>query len=889
MAVKINKRKKRSKLRLFLLLFFLFVVFTFFGAVYIGYLYFTHDLPNLKYITGYKPKLVTEVYSSDGTLIAEFYSEYRKLTHWEKIPKHVIDAFIAVEDKRFYDHKGIDLKSIIAAMVQNIKAKDWVRGASTITQQVTKNIILSPEKSLTRKIKEALLAYRIENNLSKQEILYLYLNQIYLADGTYGVQAASNKYFNKSIEDINIAEAALLAGLPKRPEYYSPRNHLDRALNRQKLILKKMEEENLITREERLEAEKFEIKISEKKKLNDKYAPYFVEHVRRYLENMLGTNDFLQGGYKIFTTLDVDLSLAAQWSLREGIINLDSRNGSRIVFRKLKSKNQINSFINKTNKEDLISGKIYETAVLNVESVKSDNSSYSNVFKATLGLGNNEFELRFIVSSPYGILVSQSDGKKVDKYAPSNGYVDVSILPAKLNRGDMIRVKLNSSKDNNITAKVFMAPKTQGALLSMDGKGFIKAMVGGYDFDQSQFNRAIQAYRQPGSSFKPIVYSASIDKGFTETSIVYDIPVIIKDWAPSNYDGTYNGPMILRNALTKSRNLASVRLLLEIDPKYVVNYSKKFGFKSPLNPYPSLALGGSEVTVLEMANAFNVFATGGKLTDPKFILRIYDRNDNIIEDNTNGKVFTKKQIEINEREIKIKKILEQLAKKKGRDTVNNDEEILIERQISRSDFDVIEEASQYLNSEEFLEVISSNATEFIPAGEEKQTIPSETAFIMTDLLEGVIKEGTGRRAYNLNSLAPVAGKTGTTNDFTDAWFVGFSPRITTAVWVGKDNHKSLGRKEAGSRAALPIWISFMKEALKKYPGGTYEIPNEIRFVNTPYGNLPYSIDSLRSNVIDSLRHSVINLDDMEKPYGNYNLDEIRAIDQETEIDFLLRR
>lgn len=849
-------------------------------ALYAGYQYYTKDLPDLSVVTGYQPKLVTEVYSADGTMIGEFAFERRKIVRYENIPPHIRNAFIAVEDKRFFEHEGVDLKSIIGAMTENIQEGSWVRGASTITQQVIKNVILTPERTLDRKIKEAILAHKIENNLSKEEILFLYLNHIYLADGTYGVEMASQNYYGKSAKDINIAEAALLAGLPKKPEYFSPRKHLSRALERQKLVLKKMVESGYITEDERAEAAEFEIEIVPRKRVNYQVAPYFVEHVRKYLENKVGTEAFLKGGYKVFTTLDLELNNEANWAVKRGVLNLESRQGRKFISKNLKDAGQIKKYRDKQNIKNIEPGTIYDAVVTKVGSIKKINEDDPQINYAEVGVGDTDGTLRYFFSSPFG--------KGVDKLGNEN-LRNVSISPTELKVGDVISVKaLNSKKDKN-EFSLYINPVAQAALVSIDTNGHILAMAGGYDFGNSQFNRATQALRQPGSAFKPIVYSAAMDKGYSETSILYDMPVVIKDWAPQNYDGDYKGALVLRQALAKSRNLATIRLMLDIDPAYVVDYSTNFGFTSKLNPYPSLALGGIDLKMLEMVKAFNVFASGGKLVEPQFILRIYDRNGRIIEDNTGGTFISKEENLKEERERKRLDIIKQLAREQGRQTEGDLESLKEDILLDTNDFFGDSEFT-FLTPNEFLALIREGPVEFNSSELAEQTISPETAFIMTDLLEAVVKEGTGMKALKLTELAPIAGKTGTTNDYTDAWFVGFSPKLTTAVWVGQDNHKSLGKKEAGSRAALPIWIDFMELALTNYPGGTFRKPSSIQIVSTPYGSIPYSVDSLRENVLDSLRHSVmIDGREHEMPTNYYPNDYGQNNDSETEIDFILNR
>lgn len=890
--VKFKSKPKKSKFLAFLLVAFLFLSASGVLALYGAYLYYSRDLPNFRAITGYKPKLITEVYSSDGTLVAEFAAERRKLIAYEDIPPHVRDAFIAVEDRRFFEHEGVDIKSILGAVMENIQEGDWVRGASTITQQVIKNIILTPERTLSRKIKEAILAHRIENNLSKEEILYLYLNHIYLADGTYGIEAASMNYFGKSAKDIDLAEAALLAGLPKKPEYYSPRKHPGRALERQKLVLSKMEEADFITRDQRFDAIERKIEIVPRRRVNSDLAPYFVEHVRRYLQDKVGVKDFVNGGYTVFTTLDVDLNLEAQWALKRGVMSLDSRHGHGFVSKHLSGESEIKKFARTQGVKSVEIGGTYDAVITRVTKDDKAKDSDKPLYTAAVKAGGVDGVLKFAVSVPFGKAVPGLPSPYSKKLAPADGYEGTSLAPVELKTGDVVRVEAEKIEDGKYYFSLVYLPVSQAALISMETNGRIRALVGGYDFALSQFNRTTQAMRQPGSSFKPIVYSAAIDKGYSETSILYDMPVVVKDWAPQNYDGSYEGPMVLRRALAKSRNLASIRLILDIDPRYAQKYAtKNFGFTSKLQPYPSLVLGGSDVTVLEMANAFNVFATGGRLVEPQFILRIYDRNGKIIEDNTGGKFMSKEESLKVEREDARLRILKELAEKKGREPLEAPEYIKEEVLTDKTDISANSDKYAFLTPEEFLGILRDQSVDFTSAGNARETLSPDTAFIMTDLLQAVVKEGTGMRALKLTSLAPLAGKTGTTNDYTDAWFVGFSPKITTAVWVGRDDHKPLGRKEAGSAAALPIWIDYMEDALEKYPGGVFKQPAGIKMVSTPYGNIPYSLESLRDSVIDSIRDRVV-IDGKEiensgmyypKEYGGTKNNET-----ETEIDFLLK-
>ncbi len=862
----LQRRRRKLKILAGALIGFNSIVFL---SLYLAYWYFTHDLPDFTKITGYKPRLISEVYSLDGRLIGEFTAEKRKLIPLEEIPIHVRNAFIAVEDKRFFKHEGVDFKRVVGALIKNIREGGIVQGGSTITQQVAKNVVLSPEKSISRKIKEAILAYRMENNLSKEEILYIYLNHIYLGDGTYGVEAASSNYFGKSAKDISLAEAALLAGLPKRPEYYSPRKYFERSISRQRLVLKLMEGEGLIKDKQRKEAQEYRIKIVPKIEINRQVAPYFVELVRQYLENKFGTKALINGGYTVFTALDVDLSLAAQWALRRGILDLEARRGRGIVIRHLNTQKEVDNFRRSLDIDKIGIGSTYEAVVTEVV-----DDIPPRVFKAKIAIGKWEGKLGFGVSSPLGKVLENLSFPLSKDHAPLNGYDGISLVPFKLSVGDVVKLRVKKEEDGIYYVSLDIAPESQGALLAMDTKGFVKAVVGGFDFLESQFNRATQASRQPGSSFKPLIYAAAIDKGYTETTIVYDMPIAVKDWAPQNYDGSYLGPISLREALSKSRNLASVRILLDIDPNYAVNYTKQFGFTSRLNPYPSLVLGGSEVSLIEMLKAFNVFASGGRLVEPKFILRIYDRDGKLVEDNTNDQYLSREEADKADREKDRMQVIKQIARRLGRNT-KTENEFIKETVLTQKD-NGANENSAFLTPQEFLKHIKNGSISFASnVGEE--IISPETAYIMTDLLRAVITQGTGRKAIELTSMAPLAGKTGTTNDFTDAWFIGFSPKIVAGVWLGRDNHDTLGKGEAGGKAALPIWIDFMRYALKKFPDGDFKAPDGIRFVSTPYGFVPYriGIDQINDNTYSEGIENIYEQD--------------LAEESGSEIDFLIRR
>lgn len=889
-----TRRKKTKKSRISFLRVLLVTSVLLFTAgaatIITGYFYFSKELPDLVDITNYNPELVNEIYASDGRLVARFGLQKRMLVDPDDIQQHVKDAFIAVEDRRFFDHSGIDLVGILRATVENIRRGSFVAGGSTITQQVTKNLILTPERTITRKIKEAILAYQIENNLSKEEILYLYLNHIYLADGTYGIESASNNYFGKSSEEINIAEAALLASIPRLPEYYSPRRNLKRALNRQKLVLSLMKDNGFITESQYREALEYEIEIVPSQNINFQTGPYFIEYVRQHLLNKVGSENYARGGYKVITTMDVDLNLAAHWAVRRGLYDYDRRRGRGFVVRKLPNEQEIQTFISGNRGVSPSAGNFYQGVVVSTKAYTGD------IMIADIKIGKFSSSFRYAVSSPFGSPVSGLDFPLSDKFAPLNGYKDVHIIPEKLQPGDVINVKVLSVYRDYITLRPAHMPAAQASLFSMDNHGNVVAMVGGHNFLDTQFNRAVQAQRQPGSAFKPLVYSAALDKGYTGTSILFDIPLVIDDWEPRNYDGEYDGPMILREAIARSRNLATIRMTMDIDPAYVASYASRFGFSSTLNPYPSIALGGSDVSLMEMVKAFHVFANEGRWIEPRFIVRIYDRNGAVIEDNTDQEFIHIEHLLKEERETRRKQVLEMIARKRGRVPESTGEEFIEEKDFA--DEKPSYRHDSYLTPDEFINLLAEHSIVFNPSNRPLSILSPETAYIVTDLLQTVVKEGTGTRASRLNRLAPVAGKTGTTNDYTDAWFVGYSPTVTTGVWMGRDDSRPLGNQETGARAALPVWMNYMEYTLsdRRFRGGNFIPPPGIKIVNTPYGEIPYRRDSLMSGVIQDIESQTVrsqpeSVDDVLEGLKKRRQQpgEEREFEDEAEIDFLLRR
>ena len=793
------------------------------------YIYFSKDLPDLRDLTRYQPAILNEFYSSEGELIAQSGLERRALVNLEDIPPHVVNAFIAVEDRRFYQHSGVDAKSVVRALFQNLTTGRIVSGGSTITQQITKNLILGPEKAYSRKIKEAILSYRIEKNLSKDEILYLYLNHIYLADGVYGVEMASRNYFGKSAKDINIAEACLLAGIPRRPEQYSPRVNPSNAFRRQKTVINMMSNQEFITERQKRRALAYKIKIIPKREPRGEYiAPYFIEYVREYLERKVGRKAYEKGGYKVYTTLDMDLNLVAYRAVRRGIRNTEKRQGrARFTIARLRTTEKVEEFKEQQRQLVFEDGKTYR-AVVTITGDLDEKTSF-----ATVEVGGEKRKFHYIVDP--------------ERYLPPPG--GIYLLPERLNPGDILKVKVSVGDEGVTDIVPLFWPQTQGALVAMDTRGNIISMVGGYDFGFSKFNRAIQAKRQPGSAFKPFLYSAAIDKGYTQTSKLLDVPIIVDDWVPENYDEEYMGSIFFRESLVNSRNLSSIRLIMDVDPRYVARYSRPFGFQSRINPYPSLALGSSEVTLLEITAAYSVFANSGIYRKPNFILRIYDRNGSLIEDNT-GEVY-----------LRYERSLKQ-GEESGE--WQYQERLSPPPSEGKSQFLglLAEDQRDFVTAREFGFFIRKVPIHYFGNTEEfKKVISPETAYIMTDIMGAVISEGTGLMANSLNSKAEVSGKTGTTNDYTDAWFIGYSPMVVAGVWVGKDDNTSLGDKEAGSRAAVPVWREFMSSVLDKYnERNEFEVPPGIKIRKTPLGEISFKVKPTMSKdeVLRGLRMMAVD-------------------------------
>jgi penicillin-binding protein 1A len=720
------------------------------------FFYYSHRLPDFTSLKERSPNAYSIVYSEEDQVVGKFLMDNRIPISYERIPKQMVNAFIAAEDAEFFQHKGIDYKGILRAMFKNLLAGRIVQGGSTITQQVTKTFFLTPKRSLFRKLKEVAYAFGLERDLTKEEILTLYLNNIYLGNGAYGVEAAAESYFNKPVEQLNLSEMALMAGLVKAPSRYSPVNSLKRAKDRQAYVLTRMTELGLISQEQKEKALRIPLKIQSRESAYFSKAPYFTEFIRHQVERNYGKEKLYQEGLRIYTTLDLSLQRTAQKSVEGGLRELDKREGFRGPLHTLSPK-EVKDLLNKRKGSLTLlpQNEIFEGVILSKDNSRKFYTVWVEDRKGILPFSEMSWALNI---------------KPTSSYKPQKVKTPGDLL----NTGDVVcvRVKESLKKDPSPMLILEQEPLVQGALLCLDPKtGYVKAMVGGRDFSESQFNRAVSSRRQPGSAFKPFVYAAALEKGYTPSTILMDSPVEYSDpdggtyWAPKNYDKEFKGPITFRNALAHSRNVVTVKILDDIGVGYALKFIKNLGIESPIKRDLSIALGTSGVSMLEMTSAFAVFANGGERVKPIFIKKIVTMRGEVLEENT-------PYIEMDEEE---------------EETSETPSTILKERVIS-----------------------------------------PQNAFIMTHLLQGVVQHGTGQRAKVLGR--PIAGKTGTSSDYSDAWFVGYTSSLLTGVWVGFDDKTSLGINETGARAALPIWISFMDQALKSTSVETLKPPKGITLI-----------------------------------------------------------
>lgn len=744
------------------------------------------ELPDYRQLEKYEPAVTTRLYAGDGQLMMEYATEKRLFVPIEKIPERVKNAFIAAEDKNFYSHSGIDYTGIIRAMIGNLKNLGSGRrpaGASTITQQVAKNFLLSSELSYTRKIKEALLATRIEQAFPKKHILELYLNEIYLGNRSYGVAAAALNYFGKSLDELSVEEAAYLAALPKGPNNYNPKTKYDAAVARRNWVIERMDEEGYINSEEMEAAKTKPLQVVERRTEFVEHAEYFSEEVRREVKKRFGEDALYEGGLLIRTTLDPKLQEIASRTFKEEIRNYDIRHGYRGALATIPL------------------DKDYKEALAEVEMPKGTDNSW--VKAVVLEVDNNKATIETIDGTKGTIpmtLLSWARKTMKDQGISNTPKTPGDVLAV----GDVILAEPATATDiktKKLEANAFnlrQLPNVEGGMIALDPHtGRVLAIVGGYSFNKSQFNRATQAMRQTGSSFKPIVYLTALDNGYSPTDLILDAPFVLDQgpglpkWKPVNYSKKFYGLMTLRQGIEKSKNLMTVRLAQDTGMDKVAEYAKKMGVSDHLPHLLSMSLGAGETRLINMARAYGVIVNGGKRTEPYFIERIQDRN---------GKT------------------------------------------IFKHDSRVCENCSQ--------DVWNNQEIPQLPELSE-QIVDPLSAYQMTSILEGTATRGTAARLRNLNKH--VAGKTGTTNKNQDAWFVGFSPDLVVATYVGFDEPRTLGRYETGAASALPIFNSFMKEALASQPDIPFRMPKGIKLVRVNYDTGKPAQPSDKSIIVEALK------------------------------------
>ena len=676
------------------------------------------NLPSIEALTEYQPKIPLRVYTADGVLIGEFGEERRSVVSIEEVPSLMKQAILAAEDERFYQHTGVDYHGVLRAAYSNLVTGGKTQGASTITMQVARNFFLSREKTLTRKLYEALLAFKIENSLSKDQILEIYINQIYLGQRAYGFGAAAQVYFGKTLSQLNSAEIAMLAGLPKAPSSFNPVINPKRAKQRQLYVLRRMRELALLDDEQYEEAQKTPISVKREAVTEYEIHAEFVAEMVRQLLYERYPEEVYSRGFRVYTTISRVDQEAAYAALRQGLLEYDRRHGYRgpegfVDLKDAQEEDYEEILQDHPDSDDLLAALVLEATPKRVTAYRRGGET--------------------VTVSGEGLKFAE---RMLDSRTPPT---------RRIRRGAVIRIQ----KDDHDDWQIVQLPETEGAFISVNPQdGAVRSLVGGFDFNRSQYNHVTQAWRQPGSGFKPFIYSSALEKGFTPATVINDAPVVVdaeltggQVWEPKNYDGRYEGPMSMRMALAKSKNMVSIRILQTISPQYAQDYITRFGFDADRHPpYLTMALGAGSATPLQMARAFSVFATGGYRTEPYVIQKVVDDRGNV----------------------------------------------LAQAQPAR-------------------------------AGDESlRVIDARNAFIMDSMMHDVMRYGTGARAMVLGRQ-DLAGKSGTTNDYIDAWFSGYQPTLVGIAWVGFDQPKKLGPGETGSVTALPIWMSYMAKALKGTP------------------------------------------------------------------------
>lgn len=667
-------------------------------------LVYSTDLPQVTALEQYRPATITQLYDDQDRVVGQFALQRRVIDKYDDFPKVLRDALISTEDKEFESHWGVDLWRVFGAAWRDVYSDSRAQGASTLTMQLSRNLFLTPDRNFRRKMQEVMLAIQIERRFTKPQIFTLYANQIYLGHGVYGFEAGANYYFSKKAKDLTLPEAAVLAGLPKAPNLYSPISNPERSLRRRNLVINNMMEDGKITEAQAIAAKNAPLGLNVQSDTNDA-APYFVEEIRQYLEKKYGSEEVHEGGLRVYTSMNLEMQRAAKEALLDGLAAYERRHG-------------------------------WKGSLLNVVANGQSLDSYRHVdWDHEMAPGRYVHALVTDVGPAHAMV---KFGRYQAELGPEQIKWTHNTSPQQfLSRGDIVYVKIDELNGTSSKVSLEQESGVQGALLALDNStGDVKAMVGGRDFEESKFNRATQAMRQVGSSFKPYIYTAAIDQGMTPDDTVLDAPVSFNTpsgvYTPHNYDNKFEGVITFRHALAESRNIPALKVTERVGGiRTVIEYARKFGITAPLPAYLPIALGAADITLWEQTAAFTTFPNDGVRVAPRLIRKVTDYDGRVLEEN-------------------------------------------------------------------YPEI--------------KDVVSARTARIMTSMLREVVEHGTGFAASKLKH--PLAGKTGTTNDFTDAWFVGFSPSITCGVWVGFDEKKTLGNKETGAMAALPIWIDFMRVALQ---------------------------------------------------------------------------
>lgn len=804
-------------------------------GVYFLYKNIQNSLPEMIKIADYKPLLVSQVFDRNGKKVGEFFRERRILISYNDIPQHVVQAFIAAEDDQFFEHHGINLSALFRAAIANMRAGRNVQGGSTITQQVAKTLLLTNEKTFGRKIRDMMLAMQMEKNLSKEDIMYLYLNQIYFGQSAYGIEMAAQTYFRKPAKKLTVAEAAMLAGLPKAPSEYSPVRNPSRAKERQNYVLGRMAVNKFITQEQEAEFKKAPIVVYLIEPF-EQQAPYYLETIRQLLVEQLGEDVILNQGVKIQASVDLENQKAANRSVSKGLKELDKRQGFRGPLKVLED-SELDDFFSK-EKARIIAEQTPERTILEDGTFKEMTELKSlKMFGARPSYLNLEETYKAVV-----IEVNDAGKYVLVQLPDSKGYIDFETMkwarkpnpdvkadyaqinkPSQaLKKGDLVLVKIVSDsagskitkpKNKNSTgfdAKNYVGveldqePLVEGSLISFDQiTQDVLAMVGGYSFTRNEYNRALQAARQTGSAFKALVYAAALEKGYNPSTRIIDAPIIYKQsgeeegqgenkvWSPSNHGKEFNGEITMRNALVKSLNIPSVKIVEDIGVNFAMDFSKRLGIFSKLNPDFTLVLGSSSVTLYEMTKAFSQFGRNGLRMRPMLVKKVTDQNGKILLEN-----------------------------------LSLESKFLKETQSYETEFE--EARKKYLASQP-TDSENEEPSPFYFQNPD-QLIRPEVAYVITQMLKGVVTDpnGTGGRAASLGR--PIAAKTGSTNGYVDGWFLGYTPNVATGVWVGFDRERSIGKSEVGGRSALPIWLDYMKPVHQNLPELDFKMPANVKIV-----------------------------------------------------------